>query len=232
MVRIGICDDEKAVGYQLKEILENILQDINTEYEIFCYFSASDLLKNIANLNLIFLDIEMPEIDGISAGKEIHSLYADCKIVMATSRVERFKETFKFGAFRFVTKPFDREEIKEALESYEQQLIGREKISVYKDRVEYSIVQSKILYAEAYNGYTEFSIGNQRYRKECSLNVLEKVLDSRCFYRINKQYCVNLFYIQEYNKGKIKFASVESRVSRRKQKDFEKLYNEFQIVYR
>ena len=56
MVRIGICDDEKAVVYQLKEILENILQDINTEYEIFCYFSASDLLKNIANLNLIFLD--------------------------------------------------------------------------------------------------------------------------------------------------------------------------------
>ena len=63
MVRIGICDDEKAVVYQLKEILENILQDINTEYEIFCYFSASDLLKNIANLNLIFLDIEMPEME-------------------------------------------------------------------------------------------------------------------------------------------------------------------------
>ncbi len=38
MVRIGICDDEKAVVYQLKEILENILQDINTEYESFVIF--------------------------------------------------------------------------------------------------------------------------------------------------------------------------------------------------
>lgn len=231
MVKIGICDDEKTVVYQLKAILESILKDTNKEYEILCFFSAADLLKSMEYLNLIFLDIEMPEIDGIAAGREIHRICVDCKIVMATSRLERFKETFKFGTFRFVTKPFDIEEIKEVLEAYEQQLIGREKISVYKERVEYHILQYKILYAEAYNGYTEFLIGNQRYRKECSLNVLEKMLDCRCFYRINKQYCVNLFYIEEYRKGKIKFASVESTVSRRKQKEFERFYNEFQIIY-
>ena len=45
MVRIGICDDEKAVVYQLKEILENILQDINTEYRNLLLFFSIRLVE-------------------------------------------------------------------------------------------------------------------------------------------------------------------------------------------
>lgn len=230
-IKIGICDDEVIVARQLRKRVKKVMEKRNRKCEVFTFLSGVELLKKVPILDLIFLDIEMPELDGIEIGREILKINPVCKIIIATGSELRFKETFKINTFRFITKPFDDLEIEEALDSYHSTLIGGEKISVFKDRIEYGFAQREISYVTAFNGYTEFYIGNKKYRKECSLNTLENVLNSRCFFRISKQCSVNMFMIQGYTKGLITICGMKIPVSRRKQKDFERKYIEFSIEH-
>ena len=57
----------------------------------------------------------MPQMDGIDVGKEILRQNPGCRIIIASGEWERFKEGYVIRAVRFVTKPFDEEEIAEAL---------------------------------------------------------------------------------------------------------------------
>ncbi|MDD3362745.1 MAG: LytTR family DNA-binding domain-containing protein [Hespellia sp.] len=231
-IRIAICDDEKIAREHLKRMVENILIQKELAGDITSYCSGVELINSDLSFDILFLDIEMPDLDGIDIGKILCDRNSKCKIVMATGRVERFKEAFMIEAYRFVTKPFDELEIEEVIETYLIQQIGLSKIVVYDKRIKYQFVQKQIEYVRAYNGYSELLIQDNVYRVEESLNSLEQSLDSRCFVRVNKEYCVNLFFVSDYHLGKLYIEGKELLVSRRRKKAFEKKIMEFGINYR
>lgn len=232
-MKIGICDDEEAMVEDLRQLIEECMKEEDKKYDIQKFFSGKKLLENILNLNfnIIFLDITMPEIDGIEVGKRIHRLYPHCKIVIETAYVERFKDSFKIGAFRFITKPFDKKEIKEVLKAVWELQIGTSMMKLYQNRNSYFIMQKDIQYIMAYNGYAEFFVKGKRYRKEESLKELERSLDHRIFFRINREYIVNMFWIIESRQGIIQVADKKIKISRRRKKEFERAYMEFDINY-
>ena len=92
MIKIGICDDEPIVCEILKKKVSVCLAETNTEAEIECFYSGKELLDNSKKTDILFLDIEMPKLDGIETGKKLRENGKDCKIIVATSRVDRFKE--------------------------------------------------------------------------------------------------------------------------------------------
>ena len=229
---IGLCDDQMAVAMRLKKIISDILQEEGENWEICLFDSGEKLLEAAELLDVVFLDIEMPGLDGIETGKELKRRNPDCKIIMATGKVERFKEAFHIQAMRFITKPFDKREIEEALKAVEKSHVGNAKIELYYLRNSYQIEQDKIQYIKAYNGYTEYRVENQVFRKDMSLNEVEKMLDERLFVRIHRQYIINMRWIQSYSNGKVEIGDIEIDVSRRKRKDFEQKYIEYDLNYR
>lgn len=228
---IAVCDDEITIATKLQDIIETIL-GTECDWEIRMYSNGDDLLQDISNIRIVFLDIEMPKEDGIVVGKKIKEQNADCKIIMATGMPERFKEAFKIQAFRFVTKPFDDTEVREALYAAMESFIGQTIITAYCARNEHHIQERNIAYMEAYNGYSEIVSDNNRFRKDVALNELETVLDKRLFFRINRRYIVNVAYIDSYREGEIKIGKEKFSVSRRKRKEFEQKYIEFDLKYR
>ena len=117
-------------------------------------------------IDILFLDIEMPYMDGIDVGMQIFKNNKKCKIIMASGREDRFKESFKINAFRFVSKPYQTEEIEEALESCFQTYVGMSVIQLYNHRVLHDIQQKDIMYIRAYDGYIEAQIGNKTMRRD------------------------------------------------------------------
>lgn len=232
MIKVGICDDEKIVLELLKSLVEQCLKELGEDSTILTFDSGEKLLEEAKGLDILFLDIEMPGMDGIETGKRIPRQNPDCKIIMATSRQERFKEAFKINAFRFVTKPFQKEEIKEALKDVFQTRVGMEKIEVYRERVPYTFFQKDILYVATVDSSVEFVLRECVFRKETSLKELETILDDRIFYRVNKQCIVNMQHIDTYKNGVIRIGEAEIRVSIRKKKEFEKAYIMFDVSYR
>ena len=173
-MHIGICDDEIYILNLMKKMVEDYCRKHTLEAEIHLFGSGAELMTLAEDLDLLFLDIEMPETDGIAAGKLLRKRNQHCKIVMATCREDRMKEAFYLEAYRFLSKPFDQAEFEEAMNDFENSLIGYRKIKLWEMRLPVEIRQKDIIYIQTFDSYTEFIVGNRLMRSEKSLNALEE----------------------------------------------------------
>lgn len=117
MVKIGVCDDILTMAVTLKGIVDHYFDGRCIFYSIGVFTSGEQILEAAENckFDIIFLDIDMPGLDGIDTGSRLRDICPECIIVMATGMENRIKEAFKIHAFRFVSKPYSDEEIYEAL---------------------------------------------------------------------------------------------------------------------
>lgn len=230
-MRIGLCDDEPLVLQNLSRLVKECMEELGMIGKLGMFHSAVELLEeeHFAELELLFLDLAMPKMDGIEAGRQLRRLGSDCKIIVSTNMEERYKEAFQIQAFRFVTKPFQKAEIKEVLRAAWQEGAGSEEIELYEQRNLHTMRQKEIAYARSVNGAVECFAGKRVFRKEISLKELEQMLDQRLFYRISKQYLVNMGKIGRYCEGKVLIQGKELKVAVRRRKEFEKAYVEFEL---
>ena len=231
-VKIAICDDEEQARNDLADKTILILEEEDIAYEIFCFSTGYELLEDIADLQIVFLDMDMPELDGAVVGEKILQRNADCKIVVASGREDRFQETYRFHAFRFVSKPFQTEELREALQAFYRQQIGMSQIEVFYDRTSYHIRQKDIRYIAAFNSYVEIMANDTLYRKDISMNKMEELLDKELFFRVHHSYIVNMLWITERREADVLVGHIKLPVSRRQRKKFSKAYKEFDTMYR
>lgn len=229
MIKIGICDDEIIVLKKLHKIISEGLKKIGVEGEIRLFQKGMDLLKQEKGLDILFLDVVMPELNGFEVGERLRQQGNYCKIIMETQCAERYKEAFYINAFRFITKPLEPYEVKKALEDALYAMGGVGRIEVYKERVKYNIFQRDIFYIEAIDSSVEFTLEEGVFRKESSLEILEKVLDKKLFYRISRQCIVNIARIDKYEKGTIIINKEKKKVSQRRKKNFDLKYNAYKV---
>lgn len=228
----AVCDDEKSIVEMLSQTVDDILKETQKTYEIRCFCSGSELLKQASDIQLVFLDIEMPDCDGLTIGSKIHEINPDCTIIMATGREDCYKEAFKIQAFRFVTKPFDRNEIAEAIQAFLDSFRGENTIEAYYNRKLYKIKEKNILYIRAMDSYSEIVLSNQVLRTNESMANLENILDHSLFCRIHKQYIINMSAIEKFCKGYVIINDTKLDISRRKKAEFEAKYLEYQMKFR
>ncbi|MBX4263393.1 response regulator [Clostridium estertheticum] len=114
LLKILVCDDSMLIRKKLKAVLKscgcnNILEASNGQEAVDSYKAN--------NPDLVFMDIIMPFKNGIEAVKEIIEFDNDAKVVMASSAgtKEHVKVAIKAGAFEFVQKPWEKEQINKIL---------------------------------------------------------------------------------------------------------------------
>lgn len=229
---VGICDDEAIILDRLKQIVMECIKSKNMDFEVRTFHSGTELLENAHLYDIVFLDIQMPDMDGYETGRRLQKVNPNCKIIIATSRTDRYKEAFKIRAVRFVTKPFDVNEIHEAIDNSLLMKAGMEMIELHYNRILYKIRQKDIKYVAAYDSYIECKVGERMYRKESSLSKLEEILDSNIFFRVNKKYIINFLWIKGHKDGVVYIEDLEIDVSRRKRTTFDRAYMNFDVNYR
>lgn len=231
-IKIGLCDDQKMVLRELYKLVEEYLRKAESDAEMVAFTDGERMLARAEDFQIVFLDIDMPKMDGIELGSRIREKNPECRIIMATGMQERFKDAFKIQAMRFVTKPFRKEEVWEALEAAIKSISPTKWIEAYYLRKEYRVAERDIRYIVAYDSSVEIVTKTKILRKDCSLESLEKVLDEHRFMRVNRTLIVNFNQIQEADGGIFMFEGEKLKVSRRKQKDFLDRYMEYDLRYR
>lgn len=231
-MKIGICDDEMIIAIKLKKMVSEILQKQHIQAEIDVFVSVMKLIKNIDSYDGVFLDIEMPEIDGIYAGKKIKSIKPDCVVIMATGCEDRYREAFHIKADDFITKPFDKYKIEEAIDIIVNENRDIQTIQLYKDGIRYNIKQKDIIYIEAYDSYTQYYTKNNRFRSEKSLTKIEDELNNKSFFRLRREIVVNMKWIDKYENNCVHIKDRKVMPSRGKKKEFERAYVEFDLGYK
>ena len=114
--RIGICDDEQLTCSELENYINEIFECKDDKAEIYVWNSGEALKKDISNgvkIDILFLDIELPDSNGIELGKYIRNYMKNMSmnIVYISSMTEYAMELFKIHPYDFVVKPFDKNEI-------------------------------------------------------------------------------------------------------------------------
>lgn len=232
-ITVGVCDDEHYVHDLVEKILKKYAKEKHIEILIEHFLTAEKTLDNSKELDLLLLDIDMPEMDGIEVGHKLRKRNIEYKIIMLTGREDRFREAFEIEAYRFVTKPIDEEKLFKAIDDVRENNRLNRKVLAFRDGVQYSIPQKEILYIEANRSSTLVFTVNAEFRSEKTLVEWLDLLDSKAFFQCHKSFIVNMGKIDAVKDSNILMVNGDRvSVSRRLRKAFMNAYMIYDTKWR
>ena len=191
MLRIAICDDEKYDRDRIQALLLEYLETHNLNASIDLFSSGKEFISerdNLVKYDIVFLDINMEEIDGIQTAQEMRSFQSDTCIVLVTAFINYVLEGYKVGAVRYIMKDALDVQIKECMDAIIQKMQFREITFPFLegDRTLYT---DNILYVESRKHKCIFSCmerENVTYQLYGKLDQIEIKLERYGFLRIHK----------------------------------------------
>ena len=120
MLRIGICDDVYDARLVLRSALERILEGRHVQGQFFEFSSGEGLLRwldrHAGELDLVFLDLEMGELDGMETARRLRAADAGLQLVFVTGYAERVFDGYSVGALGYLLKPPQADRLEDVLD--------------------------------------------------------------------------------------------------------------------
>lgn len=198
MLHIAVCDDEPLIVQWLHRIIESAAEKVDEPFAIKDYTSGLSLIQTLRQSppDLLFLDIALPDIDGMKIASQMREEHAPTEILFVSCHEERVYESFRCAPFRFLRKSCLEEEIDEALSSAVKKWREKKKTIVFStDQGKKQERIDQILYVDVYGHKLSVHTLTQSYETNGSLSRLAQVLGEANFVRIHKSYLVSLRYI-------------------------------------
>ena len=200
-MRIAVVDDEKIFRNRICEMIDEHYKSL----DVLCtqFSDGSELIKALAagkSFDVIFLDIEMPKLDGMQTAERVRDYSADVPIIFLTSHTERAMEGYEVNAFRFLPKDAPQKKIDAALKDLSKQLSVSKKIILKSASQEYVVKPENIIYAESNNNTVIFVADDNRYYVRMKLSAALDMLNDAMpvFVKIHRCLIVNLSHICGY----------------------------------
>lgn len=152
MLKIAVVDDEIVFVESLINKITAVCEKLNLEFKIDKYSNGFDILENYSKYHLIFLDIEMPSIDGIATAKRINELKGSAEIpfiVYVTSHDELVFDALKSFPYSFIRKSKIESDLYECINRINNSFKELHKtIVLHTERKDIPIVIGDIIYLE------------------------------------------------------------------------------------
>ena len=196
-MRIAICDDEEIYRIELKSLLDKLL--INADYNIDTFDDGNRLSESFKALpyDLVFLDIEMPAVDGITLAKAIRAASEKVFIVFLTSHVEYAIEGYEVNALRYLTKPVDIEKLKEVIRYVQEKQGSSRQIIIKEDGEEILIDINDVIYMESMNQNVRIVTAGGEHVIRYNISDFEDQLKNDGFFRIHRGYLISLSKVKK-----------------------------------
>lgn len=212
-----LVDDEIASLKNLERKINQFFPNL-TILDKFQKPEDAILFLNTNEVSLVFLDIQMPRINGFEVLTTVKNV--DFKVIFVTAYNEYALEALKKSAIDYILKPIDDDDLKvaiqktiklideenesthnkELLELLQESISNQKKLLVPNEKGFSVIEQNDILYLEGYDGYTKINIDPERQIiSSYGLGKYEQKLNAN-FFKTHKSYIVNLNKIIEFEK--------------------------------
>lgn len=209
MISIAICDDDSMIIEQIQQFIEGYNYKIN----ISKFQSGHDLLDSVnicCDYDLIFLDIEIPGMDGITTAKQLRERNVQSLLVYISSHTDYYYETFETEPFRFINKPIDWILFKKIFELAIERITKLQNFFCFqKDKVISKVLLSDIQYFESERRTIHIKTCNNTYNYYGKLSDVEAILNDYhvVFFRIHKSFIINSAYIKKLEFAKVQMAN-------------------------
>ena len=202
MIRALVVDDERYSREELIHLLNgySCLQ-IAGEAE-----SGEQAIIKAVQMqpDVVFLDIEMPKMNGLETAKGLMELKKVPKIVFATAYPQFGAEAFRYQAVDYLLKPFDEEQLAETVNRLEKLInagsmeisAGSGKLAIEEDGEIFYLDPNEIIYFSREEKVTKIVTIEKEYEVKTSLKEFEAKLKNYPFFRIHKSYLVHLDYVK------------------------------------
>lgn len=228
MLKIALCEDDQLQRELVKNYIDRSL--LNRNYEIFEFKSGEELIANYPQkLDILFLDIQMEEINGMDAAKKIRTFDNNVEIIFITGIWDYVQEGYEVRAYRYIIKPIDFNSFKTQLNICIKEIENQKRPSIvvtYKGEVN-KIDIGSIVYIETDNRNTLIHTKEKSYRSNMGISKLEKYLEGSTFFRCHNSFLINLEYINKIGQDSVFLEEYEIQVSRHKMKKLKIQFTSF-----
>lgn len=196
MFRIAVCDDTP----EIRELLRGYFRDLSTETKldlaVDAYADGAELLaSDFLSYDLMILDVQMGEPDGIETARKIRAAGGDMAIIFFTNYVQYALDGYEVQAYRFLLKPLEYAQFATVVGGALRQIqAGRQsRLRVRGRNGETLLPAEDVLYAETERGHVVLHTDKEgRVPSLMSMKELEAMLTSASFFRCHTAYLVNM----------------------------------------
>lgn len=210
-MRCIIVDDEPIAREGIKILVAEIAQ-----LELLKSFNnaedASVFITEVS-VDLIFLDINMPGINGIEFARSIPK---QTLIIFTTAYSQYALDSYEVDAIDYLVKPIDSAKFRKAVNKaivYHSLLMNEEKesvelneegfIFVKSDRKYFKVNLHEILFVEGLKDYVIIQMEDRRIITRMTLKAIHELLPAQIFFRINKSYIINKTHIDSFDNNDV-----------------------------
>ena len=234
-IKIAICDDEEVISIQLETTIMKYLKQkgIPCQVDVFC--SGEELCKEMEenDYDLLFLDIELPQMNGVQIGSYIRETLKNdvLQIAYISAKQEYAMELFEIRPIHFLIKPLQEEKVAKVLDTYIKLNGGKEDIFIYRIgynhhkieifKIQYFVRETRKVKMHTSDGVVEFY---------GSLEKIYEQLKHYGFLFIHKSYMVNYRYMKKIAYDHVIMTDGERlSISQARSKDIREMYRKLEV---
>lgn len=197
-IRVCIVEDDDCDARLLREALDRFTAEQGTAFDIAVFHDGADIVERYpADTDIVFLDIEMGGLDGLSTARTIRAHDGDVLIFFVTNMIQFALEGYTVNASAYIVKPLRyplfRTHMQRAIQTLEQR---RERFVTLRSGREHVFVNSnKIMYVETSQKRSLVHTDTNSIFCNEALQAIEKKLDPAQFFRVHASFLVNLAYV-------------------------------------
>ena len=214
MFRIAIIDDDKAALSIVSSAVDTFFKEKNIEYNITSFYNPLNYLATIKeeNFNLIFLDIDMPEKNGLSVAEETLSINKNTHIIFLSQREDLVFECLAIHPFGFIRKSNLINDFSLMMNQFYDYYLSNndegKKIEFVEKNRTVSFKINEIVYISSDRNYQDIVTKDNKIETiRIPLSTLENKLKDDGFIRVHKCYIVNQSYIRIISNEEIKLTN-------------------------
>lgn len=202
-LKIAVVDDIEKDRLQIAEKTRDILDQAKITHSIDCYADGKSLLDDLHSgkkYNLLLLDVLMDEMDGMALAAELRKQGNQTMIVFISISQEMARRGYQVEASRYLVKPLEWEELKEALTYCYEKWQEKKEILLPTDKGYYRTSFPNIQFVEAFDRGTRFVLTDDTVETRLKISEAEAMLPNSTFIVCHRAYIVNLAHTQHISR--------------------------------
>ena len=203
MLKIALLDDDKTALLISKGAIESFFQEKNIAISLDAFSSPVNFLAMAKeeNYRLVFLDIDMPELNGLEVGEQVKAINPQTDIIYLSQREDLVFDTLKLHPFGFIRKSKIIQDFANVLELFVNTALNtnseNKKITISSKTETISADIDTIMYIEGNRNYQTFYLKDgSTFDARVLMGDLEVKLKEHGFIRVHKGYLVNFLFIR------------------------------------
>lgn len=217
-IKIAICDDSAMDTAQLIAALYTYDPLFKIETFTNGEILIDELIDSDVSIDILFLDIYMPVLNGIQTAQKIREKKKDIKIIFLSSSKDHYPQAYEVFAYNYIVKPFYRERLYAVLNRALEELrkVRGYKIHILYKSASYNVDCKDILYIESRNKLLLFYLKDNRVL-QCygKLDRMIKDLPEPYFFRCHQSFIVNLSHVTEMGENCFRVGKAMISISRK-----------------